>query len=789
MKNKIIIFCEYLAVFLLSGCALNANIKDAKSLALESDRYFQQSVQRYKELISIKPNNGNQRYELGLLYYQHGQFDKAVEELKNIELPWAKKFLAISFYRLGNFVDALEIFHKQQLEDDEYLYFYGLTCEKLNLFDQALGIYKKIKSKEFSGLSVDRAWRIEKQINSPDMQELDPKVFDIIKNAPDSENYPQAAGLVLFCDEKIEISPQDTQIFYLHYMVKILNERGKDVYSEAAIDYDSTFEKVELEYARTIKPDGKVAEVGSRHIRDVSKYMNFPLYSNARVFIISFPEICEGAVVEYKLKVRRNRLMNKKDTILSYPLQALDPIILENFVIELPAGKKLNMKFLNEEYNDFKAQLNPSIRDAGSVKIYSWQFKDLPQIIPESNMPPDVKINPTIILSTFQTWQEIYDWWWDLAKDKISADSSIKEKVRELIGQAKDPQTKARAIYNFCAQKIRYVAVEYGQAGHEPHQAADIFKNKYGDCKDQAILLVTMLKEAGLVAWPVLISTKDYYNLNEDFPTAMFNHCIASVLIEGEIVFLDPTAETCSFGDLPPADYDRKVLVIKEDGFAIKNTPLYPASHNLSQQYFKVKVNQDETIDVEKTIYTQGVYQQGQRYWLLYTPPELIGQQLQEKIQEVSIGAKLDGYRAKNASDLDKPVSLSYNFKGPEYFTSAGLLRIMPQLSVIDRKLVSREKRRYPIELEFLDSLETDFEFIMPEDLAVKYMPDNISEDNPWLALKVEYGQKGNAIYFKQRAQFKKDTITQGEYPDFKKSFEELSKKIKQRIVLEKLKK
>lgn len=224
----------------------------------------------------------------------------------------------------------------------------------------------------------------------------------------------------------MEITDQDTQVSSLHYIIKILNERGKEDFSEAQIEYDTTYEKIELEYARTIKPDGTVADVGSRHIRDVSKYLNFPLYSNVHAYIISFPEITEGAVVEYKLKVYRNKLINKNDFALDYPLQASDPIISADFSLSLPKASSINIKTINEKYNNFGAVLEPVVQKASNRVVYRWQFKAIPQIIPESNMPATVQINPTILISTFKSWKEIYQWWWGLARDKIKADEAIK---------------------------------------------------------------------------------------------------------------------------------------------------------------------------------------------------------------------------------------------------------------------------------------------------------------------------------------------------------------------------
>ena len=115
-----------------------------------------------------------------------------------------------------------------EMTDAEFRYFHGLTCEKLNLFDQALEIYKEIEDERFAQLAKKRIGMITKETSAMHIRQIDPQVDKILSAAPARESYPQAGALILHCDEKIEVSQQDTQVAYLHYIVKILNERGKE---------------------------------------------------------------------------------------------------------------------------------------------------------------------------------------------------------------------------------------------------------------------------------------------------------------------------------------------------------------------------------------------------------------------------------------------------------------------------------------------------------------------------------------------------------------------------------
>lgn len=788
LGRAIVLVSVLFILSLAAGCGNKDELGLARQDTGRSQLYYQHAVERYKNLIAKGKDVDLQRFELGRLYYEHGDFARARGELVNSKFAGSSRFLAMIEYQLGDYSTALEAFNRNDFSDDQARYYHGLTAEKLNLFDQALEQYRKISGPAFGPQAKERMDNIEKKASVLHLNDLEPRLNKILAQAPAQEEYPQAGALILACDEDIEITPDNRQVSTMHYLLKILNDRGKADFSETGIDYDSTYEKVELEYARTIRPDGSVAEVGTRHIRDVSRYMNFPLYSNARVFIISFPEIAAGVAIEYKFKIYRSQLINKKDFILAYPLQTAEPVLSANFSLSLPPGYSLRLKTINSQYNDFGAVTDPVRQDKDGRQLYQWQFKNIPQVIPEPQMPPSVRINPAILLSTFKEWAQVYQWWHDLSKDRIKADQAIKDKVRELTKDKTSPQDQARAIYNFCAREIRYVAVEYGQAGYQPHQAEDIFRNKYGDCKDQAVLLVTMLKDAGLPAFLVLIPTDDCYELMPDFPSVLFDHCIAMVRLDGQDIFLDPTAQTCSFGDLPPADQGRRVLVFAEDGFKIQQTPEFSAGHNSVKQELNIRIDKDEKLSAEKSVFTGGLYEQAQRYWLLYTQPELIKEALKEKIQEISIGAQLDSYDIKNADDLDKPVELRYDFSGPEYWTAAGALRIMPQLAGLDTSLVAKDKRRYPIDFNTLDKRETLFTIAIPDSFVIKYMPGNVSYDNRWLRLAIQYSRDKNKIVFRQETELKSREVSRQDYAEFKDFYESLAKKIKQNIILEKIK-
>ncbi|MCM8792003.1 MAG: DUF3857 domain-containing protein [Candidatus Omnitrophica bacterium] len=786
MRRNIQIFV--ILILINISCSQISFLNKADQYSVIADSYYQKAIKEYKELILKNKANDEVYFKLGRLYFEHGEFPLAIEVFKKSNSIEAKKYLAISYYKIGDYTEALKIFDSLgTVADDFYLYYYGLSCEALNLYEQAKLIYRKVKSDPYQKLSQQNLDRIE-QMFKHEISLKDRTLEKIFDKKFSKEFYPEAGALFILVDEEIEIISDNTAVYSGHFIIKILDDRGKKNFSEVIIDYDSTYEKPYLEFARTIKEDGVSVVVGKKHIRDVSRYLNFPLYSNARAMIISMPEVNVGCVIEYKFKIFKNQLIDKKHFSFSYFLQESEPIVEAKYSILVPVEMTLNIKILNGEYNKFNANIKPEIVDDKGKRRYMWEFKNIPKVISESYMPANVEINPAILVSTFRDWQEIYNWWWNLSKEKIRATAVIKEMVHKLTKYAKTLRDKAVAIYNFCARNIRYVAVEYGRAGYEPHSAEEIFLNKYGDCKDQSILLVTMLREAGIEAYPVLIGTRDYFNLSPDYPSVMFNHCIIMIELEGENIFLDPTCTTCSFGDLPIDDQERMVLVFKDNGFRIMQTPLFAPIHNRVIHSFKINLNEDGIINAKKEVVSLGFYNQAQRAWLLYSQPEIVRQTIEEAIQKISIGGKLNNYTVENLEDWNKPIILKYSIQGPFDWISVGDLRILPQLSELTTDLVTKQQRNYPLDLGFVSIEERQIAIDFPKNFGIRYLPENIYMDSKWMEFIAEYSIKERTLYFKEKKTFKERLIACEDYSHFRNFYQELLRKTKQqRIVLERI--
>jgi len=768
-------------ILILSACSLQQERDKPPSLEKFSQDYHD-LAKHYEELIQQNPQNLVLKTKLALFYYNFRDYKKAKKLLENIDSPKAKEFLIKTLIKLKEYDYAIEAIEQlESLPDDsEFLYLYGQVLEEKNLFPKAIKIYSKVgfpyKTKSQARLEIIKT-RQEQDIIPVLISELSKEAEDFLSQLEDEAN------IVLLADESIEVTSNNTSITTVHVVEKVLQERGKEL-AEIDIGYDSTYERVELEFARTITADGEVIYAGRKDTRDVSRYLNFPLYSNSRAFIISMPSVDVGAFIEYKLKIYSSKLIDKDNFTFIYRLRESSPIFKAKLDLIIPKDKEVNFKFFNQEYAE-EINLNPNL-EVKDKKVYSWHLDKIKSIIPEYSMPSNSLVNPAVLISSFSSWDQIYNWWRSLYIDKVESSDNIKLTTEEITKDSKSNLDKAKKIYEYVAKNIRYVAIEYGDSGYEPHSAQEVLLNRYGDCKDQSMLLVAMFKAAGLKAYPVLIPTRDNYPVDIDFPSLNFNHAICALDLEGQLIFMDPTSETTPFREIPISDQDRPVLVFLDDNWLITKTP--QSKENKISYTMEVNIDANENATISRSVALQGFFASSYRWYLKYTHPAIIEEDIQTKMTSISPFSRLLNYTIENRDNFDSDPLLTYNFVSEKFLNPAKNLRIIPPLDqlILDHNLIGKEQRDYPIDFEGFYTKEAKVKVILPDNLTVKYLPSSKILDNPWFKISISYTDNSKNIDFSQEFSIKKRFVDIKDYHEFKERLKEAIYYLREEIILEK---
>lgn len=262
----------------------------------------------------------------------------------------------------------------------------------------------------------------------------------------------------------------------------------------------------------------------------------------------------------------------------------------------------------------------------------------------------------------------------------------------------------------FVQKDIRYVAIELGIGGWQPHAARDIFVHRYGDCKDKATLMSAMLKEIGVGSYYLDINV-DRGAVNSSIPPHMFwfNHEILVIRLPdsmndpslqavyahpklGRILVFDPTSEVTPFGELPGQLQDNYGLLVTDDGGELIQVPqLLPSASSL-QRAAQLKLLPGGTLSGDVTEIRNGDDAARQRYALRAATKDADRIKPIEALLSRSVGAfQINSATVGNLNTYTLPFQYRYLFTAYKYAQAAGDLLLFRPFSAIGRATSSKK--------------------------------------------------------------------------------------------------
>jgi len=209
---------------------------------------------------------------------------------------------------------------------------------------------------------------------------------------------------------------------------------------------------------------------------------------------------------------------------------------------------------------NIKAHNNPlevNEKAEGDYRIYSWIQNDLAHMNFEDNAPDWYFPRPYYEFSSYETWDEVGEYFAQKYQPNYRKGGAVSDIVNKIKNQSSDSKIQARLALDYIHDNIRYTGIEMGSGGYLPRLPEKTLRQKFGDCKDMAILLVAILRELNITADSVWVDSD--YNSKVDLfiPShAIFDHVIVRAEIEGEIFLLDGTRGK-QLGDLDHMEQGR----------------------------------------------------------------------------------------------------------------------------------------------------------------------------------------------------------------------------------------
>ncbi|MBI5417910.1 DUF3857 domain-containing protein [Candidatus Poribacteria bacterium] len=606
-------------------------------------------------------------------------------------------------------------------------------------------------------------------------------------NTPGVKEYPNAGAIILLDSGEDIIYPDGEVISKIHQIIKILNDRGK-YFGELSISYNSSFQTALFTKARTIKPDGTIIIPSDEAHNEITPYAGYNLYSDIKQKTVSMPAIEPGAIIDYEVVTKSKFATNKVGYSVDWFFQINEPILLSKYSITLP--KKIFSKI-----NYYNMKLEPEITEYKDFITYKWEKRDIPEIVTEPLMPSYRDIVPWFRITTAKNWEELAEWYIPFIKDSFRADTAIKIKVKELIKDKTSQIEKIKAIFYFIEKNIRYVGLEWGINAIKPHNAGEIFKNAYGDCKDQSTLLITMLREAGISAYPVLILSDNVNKIDLDTPTiTQFNHMIAYVISENTELWLDPTTEVASINELPTENQEQTAWIIKdtENKSEFKNTIKKNALLNNHTRIIKAVLLQDGSLECDVVSRYKGDDNLSMRETIKYTEPQKYQRLFENLVNTWCPSSVITSYSFSDFNDMDSQMELRYSFKTSNFANVTSKFMIFnPNIlyRLISTSFASQNDRKYSIQIAKTGSSDEIIEIKIPDRYIVEEIPLSIEINEDFASFSVKCRFENNTVYLSRHSETKSVLFDKESYNKFKNYYETIARKDNEKIVLEKINK
>jgi hypothetical protein len=257
--------------------------------------------------------------------------------------------------------------------------------------------------------------------------------------------------------------------------------------------------------------------------------------------------------------------------------------------------------------------------------------------------------------------------WGDLAahyaeivdKQLASAKGVLTSKAKGLVGKSDSVDAKVRALTAFVRREVRYTGLELGEGAIVPRTPAETLDRRYGDCKDQATLLVGLLREVGVDAHVALVRVGGI-DADPDLPSLdAFNHAVVAVGGGARTTWVDPTATMQQAGELSPEAEGRQALIASRSTTRLHTTPVSDASKNVYRETREVWLPEDGRPRLVEVASGTGVVEALLR--AEYAKPENAKREAAERYVTNAYGAsKLGEFRLTRPDELSVPFVLRF---------------------------------------------------------------------------------------------------------------------------------
>jgi hypothetical protein len=560
-------------------------------------------------------------------------------------------------------------------------------------------------------------------------------------------------------------------------------------------------------YSGTLNPVSNI-RAETKSLDEKGKYKLYPVkqfslspsfssgvfYDDMKEYKFVYPQLQEGSITKlsYTTNYLLPQLISPYNFAAEYPCDASELVLICNNTIE----------FDTLLYNVSTNQIEYTHIKKGNYTTHTWRMKNLPAMVFEGRSVNIGYYSPQIFIKVnkintpngnriyFENQQGLYNWLYTFVdKAQNEKDASIKQLSDSLKTVSKTDYELSKNIFYWVQDHVNYVAFEDGYGGFVPRAASEVYKKRYGDCKDMANLISVIHKSAGLDAHIAWIGTRDIaYKITAMPSPCNFNHMIAEVNINDSTYFLDATGKYQPFGF--PTDHiqgKQALISLTDKTYKIVEVPILPKERN--RVYDSV---QCALTDMRL---------KGTGYRTVAGYPKIdftyryVNAHKEEKIQYLNNYLKFGNNKCsisnasvKNIENRDAKLIFKYDYELPDYVVSYQdeIFVNLHLFKMFTADIVDTLTRKLDFIQDNTTLLDEVIVFEIPAGYTVKNIPLNKSFSYGKAGFDFVYEKSGKVITLKKSIFMNSLLLEKKDFKEWNKMISEMNKSYKENITLKK---
>jgi hypothetical protein len=390
--------------------------------------------------------------------------------------------------------------------------------------------------------------------------------------------------------------------------------------------------------------------------------------------------------------------------------------------------------------------------------------------------------------STYKSWDDLGRWYWGLVKDQFDLDAETRELAQKIAKGKKTELDKVKAVYDWVTRNTRYVALEFGIYGYKPRRCVQTVARGWGDCKDKATVIVTLLNELGIPANFVVVRTQMKGGLKTKIASfAPFDHAIAYV--PSLDLYLDGTAEHTGIYELPRMDIGAVVMHVERGKTKITTIPVPPADKNFVERSVRARMQKGGeaklTLDYRAAGYPAVDWRR--QYQAESARRERMNHDLGGELPGFVIAPGAQGIQTSNLDDPEEPVHVHVEGTAPGFARREGgqLSMAVTNSFRLTSAYASLSQRKQDLSILAFSELRDTFTIELPAGMKVVSAPDPANGDSRfgWYSVAVE--KQTDKITVKSRLGLKVTRVAPKDYAAFKAFCVEADRALGARLLVE----